>query len=473
MKRFKFVKIALAIFSLHLFSPIFLTAAAENDVYLKAKENVLGINEFDLSCDINEDGKMNVFDVLRIKQELLSDSERSKSVTDPKDINVKLDESTFESASVSEQVDETNTPVDFIKLDISVLEKQGTVQTNKSMLGYNVATCLPLIADGEDIIVTLSRSYLLEMGINEFSFTKGTSPQAYITYTENVIAYNYDLPVSGYLSVSCLFDDIAISINKDYPYLLVKGNINNTTAPKDVEHHSDKDNLKTETISDISSVNVGIGIFNSIGVIGDSYTAGAVVLDDSTWSGVGQRTWLSQMCRRNGVNYANYGLGGASTKSYINDKLPDVLSGAEQSVYIMALGINDAWSLGLDYIGGESDINDDYLINPDTFYGNYARIIEQTQAKFPNAKMIMLGLQVATTNHEEYNAAIKVIAEHYNIPFINPADDRYFTDPIYTNMVGGHPTLLGYSCASYGIERLINDCINNNVDYFKYTDTHS
>lgn len=39
--------------------------------------------------------------------------------------------------------------------------------------------------------------------------------------------------------------------------------------------------------------------------------------------------------------YSNYGKGGATTKSYITDKLPDVIGGQAKDLYFIALGIND------------------------------------------------------------------------------------------------------------------------------------
>ena len=174
------------------------------------------------------------------------------------------------------------------------------------------------------------------------------------------------------------------------------------------------------------------------------------------------------MCRRNGVNYSNYGLGGASTRSYLIDKINDVINAEANSLYIFALGINDA-GMGTSYIGSVSDMTSDYTQNPDTFYGNYARIIEMTMNHAPNAKFVILKLQVDCMNFVAYNEAIENIATHYNIPLIDPRNDKYYTDPVYSNMIGGHPTLLGYSCASFGIERLLNKCFNNNIDYFKYS----
>ena len=76
MKRIKTIKIIMIFLSLHLLFPIHLKAATESDAYLGAKENVLGINESDTSYDVNDDGNTDVLDVVRIKQDLLTLSER-------------------------------------------------------------------------------------------------------------------------------------------------------------------------------------------------------------------------------------------------------------------------------------------------------------------------------------------------------------------------------------------------------------
>lgn len=49
--------------------------------------------------------------------------------------------------------------------------------------------------------------------------------------------------------------------------------------------------------------------------------------DGKTWQDVTDLSWIATMGKRAGIYWSNYGKGGATTKSYITDKLPTVLSG--------------------------------------------------------------------------------------------------------------------------------------------------
>ena len=143
-----------------------------------------------------------------------------------------------------------------------------------------------------------------------------------------------------------------------------------------------------------------------------------------------------------------------------------MLANEPENIYYLVLGINDYWIHGESYIGTIDDITDDYTQNPDTFYGNYARIIEQIQAHAPNSKQILF--TVANTNAvaQKFTDAIIKIALHYGIPYIIQADDEYFKSREYVAMVGSHPTAVGYAGMANAFERLISDCIKDNYYYF-------
>lgn len=85
MKRKKYWGIAIfACF--HLMIPNQIKAEVNDNIFLNVKENVLGINEYNVECDINEDGTVNVFDVIRVKQGWTSIPER----IDKLDADIKL-----------------------------------------------------------------------------------------------------------------------------------------------------------------------------------------------------------------------------------------------------------------------------------------------------------------------------------------------------------------------------------------------
>ena len=210
-------------------------------------------------------------------------------------------------------------------------------------------------------------------------------------------------------------------------------------------------------------------MFNSIGAIGDSYTAGSAKNSNGQWNDVTEQSWIATMAKRSGISFSNYGLGGATTLSYITDKLPSVLSAQPNDLYFMALGQNDGnQSLT---IGDINDIHDDdYTNNPGTFYGCYGKIIAQVMDHAPNAKIVMIKNWISGDKWIPYDNAIETIAEHYNIPCINPFDDDLFSSSIYTNYKpDGHPTAMGYSMMGIAMERLFSKCVLDNPSYFMYS----
>lgn len=211
-----------------------------------------------------------------------------------------------------------------------------------------------------------------------------------------------------------------------------------------------------------------VNMFYSIGAIGDSYTAGSALSSDGkTWQDVTDLSWIATMGKRAGIYWSNYGKGGATTKSYITDTLPSVLSGQAKDLYFIALGINDY--LQKITVGTISDIKENYTENGESYFGWYASIIAQVQAHAPKAKIVLVKIWTDGDAKIPYDNAIDKIAEHFGLPVINPFDDVFFNSSLYLdNMVSGHPTSMTYPCMGLAMERLFSKCVTENPDYFKY-----
>lgn len=211
-----------------------------------------------------------------------------------------------------------------------------------------------------------------------------------------------------------------------------------------------------------------VNMFYSIGAIGDSYTAGSALASDGvTWQDVTELSWIATMAKRAGIYYSNYGKGGATTKSYITDKLPSVLSGQAKDLYFIALGINDY--LQNLTVGTVADIKDDYTLNGESYFGWYGSIISQVQAHAPKAKIVLVKIWTNGTAKIPYDNAITEIASHFELPVIDPYDDAFFNSSLYLdNMVSGHPTPMTYPCMGLAMERLFSRCVIENPDYFKF-----
>lgn len=217
-----------------------------------------------------------------------------------------------------------------------------------------------------------------------------------------------------------------------------------------------------------------LSMFQKFGVIGDSFASGTLFFNNTSKDDY-NHSWGQIMARDLGTTCTNYSKGGLSTRSWLTDSkgLPLVLSSDPEEIYYLALGINDSYSLGDEYLGSLNDItsHSSYEDYDDTFYGNYGKIIEQIIEHAPHAKLVMFTLAHNFNNTSiSYSNAIIQIANYYGIPYINQRDDEFFNSSFFwDNMVEGHPIAISYSGMASAFKRLLTDCLKNNVYYFKDT----
>ena len=228
--------------------------------------------------------------------------------------------------------------------------------------------------------------------------------------------------------------------------------------------------------SAVSNVSLGrepfsMSTFENIGVIGDSYASGLIV-DADVPINVNKYnlSWIQVMARHFGITATNYSFNGATIRSWMNDtthpgyNFTSLLAGDPLDLYYICMGINESSSPA--DVGTIADINPDYHDNPDTFYGNMGRVIDQIASHAPDGKIILCTTPVS--GNTVINAAIEEIATHYGIGFIKTLDDSFFSSSYYTNFLTNHPTAPGYSGYAMAYARLTYKAIANNVSYFKY-----
>lgn len=212
-----------------------------------------------------------------------------------------------------------------------------------------------------------------------------------------------------------------------------------------------------------------LSIFRKFGVIGDSYASGELYYSGA-YHDKYFNSWGQVMARKHGTVCTNYSSGGLHTRSWLTAAkgLPLLLANEPEDAYYLALGINDYYVLGESYLGSIKDITDysSYSDYGDTFYGNYGRIIEQIRNHAPNSKLVMFTCASTEEVPQKFNNAIIEIANHYELPYAVQAEDDFFQSTVYTNMAGGHPTSIAYSGMALALERLLINCIVNNMSYF-------
>lgn len=225
---------------------------------------------------------------------------------------------------------------------------------------------------------------------------------------------------------------------------------------------------------------IDFGFFEKFAVVGDSYASGEIYVADSSQSkgytvaDYYQKSWGQILARKYGATCINLSVGGLTTRTWLTNShgLAKMLAEKPQELYLCALGINDEISLGASYLGTIEDITnyDSYSDYPDTFYGNYGKIIEQIKAHAPKSKIVLISMAyLYNATEDSFTVAIKNIANHYDIPFINIKDDAFYAESsIYkTGQSYNHPTAPLYAGMAQANERLFCQCVVDNYDYFK------
>lgn len=236
------------------------------------------------------------------------------------------------------------------------------------------------------------------------------------------------------------------------------------------------DGYTREEIDEKIAIDINLSLFRKFGVVGDSYASGQVYWKDgSEWKSEGKYSisWGQVLARKHGNVCTNYSQGGLNTRTWLYSSTPNgvtkLLNSEKEDLYILALGINDSYGLGESYLGSLEDITNhsSYSDYADSFYGNYGRIIEKIKDYAPNSKMIMVTCANNSGIANKFNNAIIEIASHYQIPYIVQLEDYFFESNIYLDMVQGHPRGIAYCGMANAFDRLINQCLKSNYNYFK------
>ena len=238
----------------------------------------------------------------------------------------------------------------------------------------------------------------------------------------------------------------------------------------DIINQSVFDGIVDDMLADYSS----LAMFQTFGVIGDSWASGSIHTPSRYVDTVYPMSWVQILARKIGATATNYSIGGLSTKTWLTNSngLSALQADTPKQMYIINLGINDNTQItaGTLSLGSINDVNvTDFTQNPDTFFGNYGRIIGNIKAHAPKAVIILLS--IARPYERNMDTYIKQIAEKYGLPYIDLTEDAYFTSGyFYGSIYDGHMSAYGYSGMASAIQRLIQRYIVKNGSMFTYYD---
>ena len=359
--------------------------------------------------------------------------------------------------------------------------QRADINRQKRLTGYSTTTFLPTFrSDTEYFYADVS----IPVNISELVVPIPSSVPNYnyiVAYTENVKAINttYAKIVDGtstmsayvYLKTDGVHVRLKLLSEAGYSRLAIEGlSTDLSNFAMDCFGVSLPWSITPIPENALKKPYCGLNMFSRIQCIGDSYTQGGIKSSDgSTWLQA-KKPYPQVLADYLGVTVENFGVGGSSAKSYLTNGLSSVLSATPPDLYMICFGINDC--INGDTIGTIDDIKSDYSQNPDSFYGNYGRIIAQLQAHAPMARFVIFGRWLwdkSGQTFSNYASAASEIAEHFGIPFVDPFDDPFFSSYVYHyTMVNGHPTQVTYTGLSYAVMRLMNDCIETNENYYRY-----
>lgn len=206
----------------------------------------------------------------------------------------------------------------------------------------------------------------------------------------------------------------------------------------------------------LSSENVPplVASFLKIGCIGDSLASGESIYKKADGSNgyadIYEHSWGQFMAKHYGIECVNFSVGGLSTRSYWTHSRG--WASAQNNLcngYIIGLGQNDRGKLGDEYLGTLADIDlADCEKNADTYYGNYAKIIQKIKEVQPKAKFFLLTDPIIAIDHAYNNAVVEIanlLPDCYLID-LTKYSAMYKTGGFFrANNRGGHYNSIAYN----------------------------
>lgn len=311
-----------------------------------------------------------------------------------------------------------------------------------------------------------------------YSAYNSKDSRTYRVRTSSYIEYPYDyfiIAEEGYTVVAYLDDSTVLS---SYPIIHIPKNkkacvyvrrmTEDTTETVDVATFAAAIKMSTK-LSDMilhAPTFTDVSMFLRVGIGGDSYAAGGGII-----SGIRPLTWGKNLERQAGIDVDIYAKSGQTVVQWVTDAtngLPALLAGEECGLYWLQHGINGTSTP--EELGTSADMSANP--HPATFYGQYTEAVQQIQATFPNARIVLATITGTSfglyqTIYANVNTAIRDIAEYCSVPVVEITKDEFYRSLWYSSgMRSNHPTAMIAAGMAMANRRLISKCIQENPSYF-------
>ena len=183
-------------------------------------------------------------------------------------------------------------------------------------------------------------------------------------------------------------------------------------------------------------------------------------------------SWGQYLARMTGNTYYNWSRGGLRCDTFLSSSMAVECFDGEHKceAYVIGLGQNEnnkKYTIGT---AADIDMND-YTQNPDTYYGNYGRIIQKIQQLQPKAKIFVLTDPLKAVETAGYNAAVREIAgmfqNVYLVDLFTYGTTLYSSGFLYQQKRGGHFNAVGYFVCAMIIATYIDWIIKKNPTEFR------
>lgn len=304
--------------------------------------------------------------------------------------------------------------------------------------------------------------------------------------------YEYNFVKTGYVCISGTNRD-RLKFKIEYASLEKTDKVLNQQIDilrEEINGKYDSVRLPALTENPVEKINFNcgfVGIFKTIGIIGDSLASGEMqgYNNDGTLSyqDMYELSWGQQIAKMTGVSVFNFSQGGQYAKGWMTGNTErtwdanDVAGGAhsnKKQCYLIGFAHNDktkvednTYTAG---IGTTADINNsDYSQNADSFVGWYARIIQGIKSIEPRA--FIFCITPPNGNYDDYSEQIRNIVEYFAGNRVYLIDLRRYgmerSNPLF--VMGNHQSAAGYLYDAYEIANYMDWIIRKNANDFKYS----
>ena len=264
---------------------------------------------------------------------------------------------------------------------------------------------------------------------------------------------------SSFVPNSELVNNVKVTINKMY---------NTVSYPNKIDE---------KPLDNIDKTGGYMAIFHAFGVIGDSLASGNMEGVDSSGTYVYKDfldySWGKSIERATGCTYHRFSRGG----QYLHDD--NWYSEWEEKIktdlcqaYIINIGFNDYNWLKEDSAryGTLADIKEDYTQNPNTFYGQYGKMIQLIKSVQPKARIFLCNMEWNNTDNSKINDVIFNLSNHFDYCYLidlhTYAHEPGWGTPNIYKTGQYHKNTLGYQKMAWDIMSYIDYIIRHNMNDF-------